>query len=205
MEELYQQHIHQPIQIEAGQRDEANPWLRRTQWADQSEEALTTAAIWDSMAAVARISQKVSARVGHTIQIEAIRVERDKTPSKPLQAYMVEEAIVKHSIPWQQVLMFFARTQRAWEKLWDEAQAVAQSSRSSSPVRNSPDPKSANSSRGASPVPSQASEDEFFQFGNADRDTPDNRAQFELSAIDTACLDFYMELLNQRTRVEDYE
>jgi hypothetical protein len=243
IEELYQQHITQPIQIEAGQRDEANPWLRRTQWAvylaglnpddlvqcvqqpdpeDQSEEALTTAAIWDSMAAVARISQKVSARVGHTIQIEAVRVERDKTPSKPLQAYMVEEAIVKHSVPWQQVLMFFARTQvphewnspkysftrrqqRAWEKLWDEAQRVAQSSRPSSPVRNSPDPKSANSSRGASPVPSQASEDEFFQFGNADRDTLDNRARFELSAIDTACLDFCMELLNQRTRVEDYE
>lgn len=63
IEELYQQHINQPIQIEAGQRDEANPWLRRTQWAvylaglnpdnlvqcvqqpgpeDQSEEASTT-------------------------------------------------------------------------------------------------------------------------------------------------------------------
>ncbi|KAJ9480682.1 hypothetical protein VN97_g12858 [Penicillium thymicola] len=103
------------------------------------------------MAAVARISQKVSARVGHTIHIEAVRVERDKTPTKPLQAYMVEEAIVKHSIPWQQVLMFFARTQvphewsspkysftrrqqRAWEKLWDGAQAVAQSSRAFSPT-----------------------------------------------------------------------
>ena len=88
IEELYQQHINQPIQIEAGQRDEANPWLRRTQWAvylaglnpdelvqcvqqpdpeDRSEEALTISAIWDSMAAVARMSQKVSARVGHTI------------------------------------------------------------------------------------------------------------------------------------------
>jgi hypothetical protein len=139
-----------------------------------------------------------------------------------VQAYVVVEAIVKHSVPWQQVLMFFARTQvphewnspkylftrrqqRAWEKLWDEAQTVAQSSRLSSPVRNSPDPKSANSSRGASPVPSQVSEDEFLQFGNADRDTPDNRAQFELSTVDTACLDFCMELLNQRTRVEDYE
>lgn len=243
IEELYQQHINQPIQIEAGQRDEANPWLRRTQWAvylsglnpddlvqcvqqpdpeDRSEAALTTAAIWDSMAAVARMSQKVSARVGHTIQIEAVRVERDKTPTRPLQAYMVEEAIVKHSIPWQQVLMFFARTQvphewsspkysftrrqqRTWEKLWDEAQAVAQSSRPSSPVYNSPEPNPGGSSRGASPVPSQTSEDEFYQFGNAHRDTPDNRAQFKLAAIDAACLDFCIELLNQRTRVEDYE
>ena len=105
MEELYRQYIDRPIQIEAGQRDEANPWLRRTQWAvylaglnpddlvqcvqqpdpeDRSKEALTTAAIWDSMAAVARMSQKVSARVGHTIQIEAVRVERDKIPTKPL-------------------------------------------------------------------------------------------------------------------------
>ena len=100
------------------------------------------------------------------------RVERDKTPTKPLQAYMVEDAIAKHCIPWQLVLMFFARTQvphewsspkypftrrqkRAWENLWDEAQAVAQSSRPSSPVRNSPEPKAANSWRGASPVPSR--------------------------------------------------
>ncbi len=54
-------------------------------------------------------------------------------------------------------------------------------------------------------MPSQTSEDVFYQFGNTNRDTPENRAQLELAAIDAACLDFCIELLNQRIRVEDYE
>lgn len=231
IEELYQQYIQQPTHIEAGQRDEANPWLRRTQWAvylagldpddfircvqqpepdDRDENELTAAAIWNSMAAVARMSQKASARVGHTIQIEAVRVERDQTPSRPLQAHTAEEDIIKHCVPWQQVLMFFARTQvahawsspkytftrrqqRAWETLWEAAQGAMQASRPSSPRRRCPD--SDHSSRGASPVHSQSSGDEFYQFGNAQRDTPANRAQFEMTAVDAACLDFCIELL----------
>ncbi|EYE93392.1 uncharacterized protein EURHEDRAFT_162999 [Aspergillus ruber CBS 135680] len=120
--------------IEAGEQDEANPWLRRTQWAvylagldpqqlvdcvqrpnevemDTAADERAAAAIWDSMEAVARMSQKVSSHAGHMIRIEAVRTERDQTPHTPLQAYMDEDNIVRHTIPWQQVLMFFARTQ----------------------------------------------------------------------------------------------
>lgn len=68
-------------------------------------------AIWDPMAAVARVSQKVSSSAGHMIRIEAVRTERDQPPHTPLQAYMDEENIVRHAIPWQQVLMFFVCTQ----------------------------------------------------------------------------------------------
>jgi hypothetical protein len=150
----------QPTVIEAGERDEANPWLRRTQWAvylagldparliesvQRPSEAdshfnRAATAIWDSMAAVARISQKVSSSAGHMIRIEAVRIERDQTPHTPLQAYMDEDNIVRHTIPWQQVLMFFARTQtdhewqspryrftqrqrKAWQVLWKLAGA----------------------------------------------------------------------------------
>lgn len=147
--------------IQAAERGEANPWLRRTQWAvyladldheplvrcvQRPDEADTTdddraaAAIWDAMEAVARMSQRVSSRAGHMIRVEAVRTERDQTPHTPLQAYMDEDNIVRHTIPWQQVLMFFVRTQtqhdwasphyrfterqrKAWQALWRLARA----------------------------------------------------------------------------------
>ena len=155
-----EQQAHRTV-IEAGERDEANPWLRRTQWAvylagldpqqlvdcvqrpgetDTTADDQAAAAIWDSMEAVARMSQKVSSRAGHMIRIEAVRTERNQTPHTPLQAYMDEDNIVRHTIPWQQVLMFFVRTQiqhdwesphyrfterqrKAWQALWRLARA----------------------------------------------------------------------------------
>ncbi|KAJ5567849.1 hypothetical protein N7535_007155 [Penicillium sp. DV-2018c] len=174
---------------------------------DQSEEALTTAAIWASMAAVARMSQKLCAdvRVGRNILVDAARVERNKTPAQPLRAIMDENAIAQHCVAWQQVLMFFARTQvphhwrsprysftpqqrAAWEKLWHEAQEVARSDELGSPART------------PSPVPSLTSEDASYEVEHASCDT-----EWKLSPIDTACLDFCMELLNQRSRAADYE
>src|SRR5699024_182857 len=124
---------------EAGKRDEANPWLRRTQWAvylagldpqrlvdcvqrpdeaDSTDDNQAAAAIWDSMEAVARMSQKVSSRAGHMIRIEAVRTERVQTPHNHLQAYIDEDNIIRNVIPCQQLLMFFARTQTRhdWER-----------------------------------------------------------------------------------------
>lgn len=161
MEEAFTEQQAQRTMIEAGERDEANPWLRRTQWAvylagldpqqlvdcvqrpdeaDTSDDNQAAAAIWDSMEAVARMSQKVSSHAGHMIRIEAVRTERDQTPHTPLQAYMDEDNIIRHVIPWQQVLMFFVRTQtehdwasphyrfterqrKAWQALWRLARA----------------------------------------------------------------------------------
>ncbi|KAJ5563151.1 hypothetical protein N7461_001912 [Penicillium sp. DV-2018c] len=159
------------------------------------------------MAAVARMSQKLcaDARVGRNILVDAARVERNKTPAQPLRAIMDENAIAQHCVAWQQVLMFFARTQvphhwrsprysftpqqrAAWEKLWHEAQEVARSDELGSPART------------ASPVPSLASENASCEVEHASCDT-----EWKLSPIDTACLDFCMELLNQRSRAADYE
>ncbi|KAJ5541863.1 hypothetical protein N7461_007866 [Penicillium sp. DV-2018c] len=228
MEELYHQHIHQPIRIEGDQQDEASPWLHQTRWTvylwdldpldlvqcvqqpvpeDRSEEALTTAAIWASMAAVVRMSQKLCAdvRIGRNILMDAARVERHKAPAHPLRPTMDENAIAQHCASWQQVLMFFARTQvthhwrsprycftpqqqAAWEKLWHEARGVALSDEFASPVRT------------PSSVPRLKSEDTSSEDEHAGRDS-----EWELSPIDTACLNFCMELLNQRSRAADYE
>jgi hypothetical protein len=46
------------------------------------------------------------------VRLEAIRTEKHQTRYQPLQPYMDKEAIIKHTRPWQQVLMFFARTQK---------------------------------------------------------------------------------------------
>ena len=76
------------------------------------------AAIWAAMAGLLRFSQaSVIERVGVFVRLEAIRTEKHQTRFQPLQPYMDKEAIVKHTRPWQQVLMFFARTQKehAWK------------------------------------------------------------------------------------------
>jgi hypothetical protein len=62
------------------------------------------------MAAVARISQLICTKTSHTIRCEAVRTERDRLPYQPLQAYMDADNVKRHTIPWQQILMFFTRT-----------------------------------------------------------------------------------------------
>ena len=65
------------------------------------------------MARLTRFSQTSAIkRVGVFVRLEAVRTEKHQTQYKPLQPYMDQEAIVKHTRPWQQMLMFFARTQR---------------------------------------------------------------------------------------------
>lgn len=146
--------------IQTAERDEANPWLRRTRWLTylgalvpselqqsvqrpdledpRTSEAIASA-IWDAMESVARSSQKVAGLAGHTVRIAVVRIERDSLPTRPLQPYMNGEDIQRHSIPWQQILMFFARTQiphewqspkynfntrqrSAWDYLWEMAE-----------------------------------------------------------------------------------
>ncbi|KAI0604030.1 DUF3505 domain-containing protein, partial [Pyrenophora tritici-repentis] len=129
--------------IQEGERDEVNPWLERTQWlpylvgmerpdllacieepvaepdARQEQQAEPVeAAIWAAMDGLARFSQaSIIDRIGVFIRLEAIRTEMHQTRFQPLQPYMDKDAIVKHTRPWQQMLMFFARTQKehAWK------------------------------------------------------------------------------------------
>jgi hypothetical protein len=129
--------------IQVGERDEVNPWVGQTQWLtylvgmermdlmacieepvakpdprSDVEPELVEAAIWAAMAELIRFSQvSVIERVGVFVRLEAIRAEKYQTRFQPLQPYMDKEAIVKHTRPWQQVLMFFAQTQEehAWK------------------------------------------------------------------------------------------
>jgi hypothetical protein len=70
---------------------------------------------------LARFSQvSVVCCIGVFVRLEAIRTEMQQTRFQPLQPYMDKKAIVKHTRPWQQMLMFFARTQR--EHVWKSPQ-----------------------------------------------------------------------------------
>lgn len=57
-------------------------------------------AIWEAIQDVGRISQRVTAQIGHFHRIEAHRTERQSVRHYPLQAYMDEECIVRHIQPW---------------------------------------------------------------------------------------------------------
>ncbi|KAJ5863522.1 uncharacterized protein N7529_001349 [Penicillium soppii] len=263
MERAYAEREELPQVIVASQRDETNPWLRRTQWAvylqginphdlvdcvrapdpesvDQTEQA--TYAIWNSMAAVARISQLICTKTSHTIRCEAVRTERDRLPHQPLQAYMDGDNVKRHTVPWQQILMFSKRQRAAWATLWRLAQAEL----GASPIVGQGRAGHSNASQGRAGH-SNAGQDRAGQsntgqantghsntgqantghsnagqgiedLSSSDQssvhsgsDSEDQQVQitsespFQLTPLDSACLDFCIELLNHRTKVEDYE
>jgi hypothetical protein len=237
--------------IRAGPLDEANPWLRRTQWAtylqvtpdedlphllasiktppeDAQGQEGAMRAIWEAMDGVARMSQRITKQTGQMIRIEAARTEKDKSPHEPLQAYMDEEQIQRHVEPWQQILMFFARTQvehdwqsppyrftprqrRAWQALWRYAQDT----------RGSPDPF--DSQRQGQHQGQDQDQDQDQDQGQhhgqhhgqrqGQRQGPGQHQgqedgsddAYQMTAIQAACMDFCIELLNQRISAEEYE
>jgi hypothetical protein len=76
------------------------------------EEESVNWVIWQTMGELIQYSQRsVKHRVGVFVRLEAIRTEKHQTRYQPLQPYMTAEALAKYSRPWQQVLMFIARTQ----------------------------------------------------------------------------------------------
>ncbi|KAJ5162549.1 hypothetical protein N7492_007941 [Penicillium capsulatum] len=187
-----------------GDLDEATPWLNRTGWVqylqgtpreplgqsiarpkDDAEGPERAAlAIWEAMARLAKVSQDVAKSCGHLLRIDIARTMKDESPHSPLLAYLNAAGIQKHVEPWQQILMFFARTQvnhnwrspeykftprqqRSWDIVWRHAQ-----------------------SRPASPDPMDPEEWE-----------PE---PFELRPIEIALLEFCIDLLRQKIRNDEY-
>lgn len=63
------------------------------------------------MERLASVSQEIAKACGHLLHIDMVRTTKDESPHKPLLAYLDATAIQKHVAPWQQIMMFFARTQ----------------------------------------------------------------------------------------------
>lgn len=117
--------------IQAGDLDEATPWLRRTGWvrylqgverrplidsmarpAETAEgDARAMLVIWEAMHRLASVGQQISTHCGHSIRIDIVRDTKDHSPHKPFQAYLDQKSMQKHIMPLQKMMMFFARTQ----------------------------------------------------------------------------------------------
>lgn len=265
--------------VEAGRNDEANPWLRRTQWAvylasndlnhaadcmqllgdkdqhhhehaelrgppqepDRIEQTVTV--ISKAMEAVAFVCQAITKELGHFIRTEAIRVEKQQTRYTPLLAYMNAEAIREHVRPWQQILVFFARTQgrqlhwrcppygftprqrKTWRILWQRAEARAttlpQGRRRTRGDERGTTPEELRTSQGdmgtsrQAPMEWEAIKDKAIEDANedADKDASEDASEdpmkpnrrLKLDDVQMACLDFCIELLNQRSQVNEYD
>ncbi|KAJ5762605.1 hypothetical protein N7533_001286 [Penicillium manginii] len=187
MVEEYQQQdqqAHETI-IQAGELDEATPWLNRTGWVrylqgtprqplfestqrpeeDAEGPERIALVIWEAMERLASVSQEIAKACGHLVRIDVVRTMKDESPHKPLLAYLDATAIQKHVAPWQQIMMFFARTQQQlWDAVWRHAQAQA----------SCPDPED------------------------------DEPEPFEIRPIEHALLTFCIDLLRQKIRNDEY-
>ncbi|KAJ5205115.1 hypothetical protein N7472_001563 [Penicillium cf. griseofulvum] len=170
--------------VEAGQVDDANLWLRRTQWPTYLRgilvppllQSLETPApegveneaivrvIWDVIGSVAAISQRITKQCGHFTRTEAARTEQHESPFTPLLAYIDEANIQRYVEPCT--------------SLHPVSLAEVPPGESSTTAR----------SQGSPSHPDSQSYDTF-----------------SVSPIQIACMDFCIELLNQRIGVSEYE
>jgi hypothetical protein len=162
------------------------------------------------MAGLTRFSQvSVIEQVGVFVRLEAIRTEKHQTLFQPLQPYMDKEAIVKHTQPWQQVLMFFAQTQKehawkspgykftrrqreAWEALIWEAEAAA--------VRGAEEEIDE-----MDEIDENDEEDMKTEQGTTKAGCAEGNQAIGLSRIQKACLGFCIALMDQRIMRREYD
>ncbi|CAN9283890.1 unnamed protein product [Alternaria alternata] len=231
--------------IQEGETDEVNPWLERTQWLpylvgmerpelmacieepvaepdprQEQQAEPVEAAMWAAMEDLARFSQaSVIHRIGVFVRLEAIRTEKHQTRFQPLQPYMDQKSIGDHTRPWQQILMFFARTQRehawkspayrftrrqreAWEALVEEAEKSA--GRDEAEEEEGEEEMEVEDREDET----MADVDEAIEEMETHTDEPTVNAISEpqtLSSTQKACLEFCIALLNQKITRKEYD
>jgi hypothetical protein len=219
--------------IQEGERNEVNPWVDRTQWlpylvgieradlmacieepvaeADPRsdvEAEPTEAAIWAAMEGLTRFSQaSVNERVGVFVRLEAIRTEKHQTRFQPLQPYMDKDAIFKHTRPWQQALMFFARTQK--EHAWRSPQyrfTRRQREAWQALVRLAGGTgEEAGEEEGTDEMDEEEMEiDDADETDNENAETTPKRPE-KLTRLQKACLEFCIALLDHRITRREYD
>ena len=206
LREVFARKMQLEKEIQPGAIDEANPWLDRTGWAvylrgrkpkelrmciespkeDAEGDEGTARVIWDAVLGVASKSQNITKRTGHLLRIEAARTDMEKIPSKPLQAYMkADDELERHVDPWRRILMFFARTQVQH----DWISPVYRFSKRQREVW-----------------------DALWHSAECHKDRPERIPTDDadpnpdaLHPVEADCMEFMIELLNQRIRSSEYE
>ena len=204
--------VEEPDGVGSGSKSEKQS--REDDDAIQTREEIA-AVIWKAMKDVARASQtSVMHRIGIFIRMEAIRTEKHQTRFQPLQTYMDEDSVDSHVQPWQQVLMFFVRTQAendwespeyqftqqqtdAFRRLIEEAEQV---------VRGEGEGDREDEIEEEEDEIEEEEQDEEEQGGyNRVDNKGDNKKPKPLSRLQRACLDFCIELLNQTVTTHEYD
>ncbi|KAL5042126.1 hypothetical protein BDW71DRAFT_155206 [Aspergillus fruticulosus] len=155
---------------------------------------------------LARRSQRTVRHCGQGICMAAVSTMPNQTPYQPLRAYMDEKSIQEHVRPWQQILLFIIRTQtdwpwrrkkpgyvmtarqqKTWRRLWQMAMQAEPAPEPAAEPAAEPEPH-------WSPDP--------MAPGDLD---PSRIEPFIMTPMETACLEFCIELLNQKIKVHEYE
>lgn len=199
--EAYEEKIRQSKErIEEGEGDDVNPWLSRTKWhkylkkpnptdmiasvaapsTDPEKPEPYETVIWKAMTEVAQISQMTVSKAGVFLRMEAVRSEKYQTRYMPLETYWDPEEINRRVQPWRQMMVFFVRTQK--EHDW-----------------RSP--------------PYKFTSEQFDKFDRMieeagrviDGEVEQGEGETGMSAIQKACLDFCVELLNMEIEFTEYE
>ncbi|KAE8550147.1 hypothetical protein EYB25_008678 [Talaromyces marneffei] len=181
--------------------------------ADLDEQAIQ--AIWTAMGQVGQISQQSVIHTGVFVRMEAIRTERHQTRYQPLEAYQDLETMTERASPYR----FTQRQRAAWNRLVQVAhpQIPPQNPRRSivlqpgqrRPWELSPSPISSESSH--SEDESFTDDDEMDEEIHEDPeldpklDPAPQSAIPPLTPLQRACLDFCIELLNQRVVHREYD
>lgn len=219
--------------IKPGEIDEANPWLQRTGWIEflkgcdreellhsirepnaeeDDEEEPIEAAIWQAMGEIAAISQRSVKQSGVMLRLEAIRTEMHQTQYHPLQPYQDEKTIKDHCRPWQQMLMFIVRTQREHEwkspaykfTRW-QFKAYRRLIAAVENVGEEGVEEEIGEEIGEEVEEGGGGEQDPEREGIEERTIEESRSKAELTPVQAACLDFCVELLNQKIHNREYE
>lgn len=192
--------------IEEGEADEINPWLERTGWhkylkelnpdeliasvqkpgGDPENPEPYEEAIWEAMTEVTRISQTTVSETGVFVRMEAIRTEQHQNRYVPLETYWDAESIDRRAQSWRQVLMFFVRTQR--EHDWQ------------SPPYKFTRAQFATFQKLIEEVEMVVNQEEVEPM--LEDEEPVHK---QMNGVQTACLDFCIQLLNQEITQSEYE
>lgn len=193
--------------------------------AEPADDETLLAKVWEAVADVAKISQRTVANSTNAVKYAAIGVRNKDKNDGPLEAYFDRDVIAGRARTWQQIVACLMRNRsrntveyqatpdqaRRLERLMHEAEMVDR--RVAIERERRMDQMLEEIERGAV---SRESEDESEESGDEhdpdhdgdhdpDQDQDQDQDQDPMTELQTACLNFCVELLNQETRNSEFE
>ncbi|KAK3613862.1 hypothetical protein LTR56_027628 [Elasticomyces elasticus] len=218
--------------IEPGEVSDANQWLERAQFAKylsgyewetlmalidrpETEFEPVEYIMWKAMDGLGRFSQRtVREKAGVFVRFEAVRSEKHQTRYQPLMAYQDEQSFSSYVRPWQQIIMFFARTRtaelrkenpqyrfnrrqsQAWEQFVQVAEDIVEHNQTTDPV--TPQRRQHRSRRRIIEDDETDAEEDAIRAQSVEE-------QQELEDVQRACLQFCIALMDCPASTQHHE